>query len=200
MNLSEPVAALEIGTTNTVVAIGESLGGGRIKVAAIDSIASSGVRKSQIVDVSQARYSVESVLKHLADKDDYSIGQAFIAVSGPQIRTKQVVAQVPVNGGVVHDEDIAEVNDRSYETGLPQDCYPIELSNICYKLDDVDSISSPKSMSGRFLSQRSLCIYGSKQRITDAFTAARGAKLEIPENQVMFAGSCAAAADRWSRQ
>ena len=107
MNLSEPVAAFEIGTTNTVVAIGEPLGGGRIKVAAIDSIASSGVRKSQIVDVSQAKFSVESVLKRLADQADYSIGQAYLAVSGPHIRTKIVNAQVPVNGGVVREEDIA---------------------------------------------------------------------------------------------
>jgi cell division protein FtsA len=194
VNLSEPVAAFEIGTTNTVVAIGEPLGGGRIKVAAIDSIASSGVRKSQIVDVSQAKFSVESVLKRLADQADYSIGQAYLAVSGPHIRTKIVNAQVPVNGGVVREEDIAEVNERSYDAGLPQDCYPIELSNICYKLDDIDSILSPKNMSGRLLSQRSLCIYGSTQRIHDAFTAARGAKLEIPEGAVAFAGSCAAAA------
>lgn len=194
MNLSDPVAALEIGTANTVVAIGEPLGGGRIKVAAIDSIASSGVRKSQIVDVSQARFSVESVLKRLADHADYSIGQAYLAVSGPQIRTKLVNAQVPVKDGVVRDEDIAEVNERSYDAGLPQDCYPIELSSICYKLDDIDSISSPKNMSGRFLSQRSLCIYGSAPRIADAFTAAHGAKLEIPEGAVAFAGSCAAAA------
>lgn len=194
MNLSDPVAVLEIGTTNTVVAIGEPLGGGRIKVAAISSIASAGVRKSQIIDVSQARFSVESVLKHLADQFDYSIGQAYLAVSGPQIRTKHVVAQVPVNGGMVHDEDIAEVNERSYDTGLPQDCYPIEISNICYKLDDIDAIISPKNMSGRFLSQRSLCIYGSSLRIADAFTVARGAKLEIPEGAVAFAGSCAAAA------
>ena len=194
MNHSDPVAALEIGTTNTVIAIGEPLGGGRIKVAAMDSIASTGVRKSQIVDVSQARYSVESVLKRLADHADYSIGQAYLAVSGPQIRTKQVVAQVPVNGGMVHDEDISEVNERSYDAGLPKDCHPIEISNICDKLDDIDSITSPKNMSGRFLSQRSLCIYGSSQRIQDAFTAARGAKLEIPDDQVAFAGSCAAAA------
>jgi len=192
LNSSDPIAALEIGTSHTTLAIGEPLGGGRVKVVAVSSIPSSGVRKSQIIDVSQARYSIESVLKKLADQTDYSIGEAYLAVSGPQIRTKPVLGQCPVDGGVVHDEEIAEVDARSYEAGLSPDRYPIELSQICYRLDDVDGIASPKGMNGRLLSLRSICIHGSSQRIADARSAAAGAKLELPE--VAFAGSCAAVA------
>ncbi len=192
MNLSEPIAALEIGTSNTVIAIGEALSGGRVKVAAINSIPSAGVRKSQIVDSAQARYSIESVLKHLSDQSDYSIGQAYLAVSGPQIRTKAVNAQTTVDGGVVHDEDIEFVKSQSYETGLAQDRFPIELSQIGYSLDDVDGIASPKGLNGHLLTLRSLCIHGSLPRINDARAAAHQAKLELPE--VSFAGICAAAA------
>lgn len=192
MNPSDPIAALEIGTTRTVIAIGEPLGGGRVKVAAVSHIPSSGVRKSQVVDVAQARYSIESVLKRLADQSDYSIGQAYLAVSGPQIRTKMVLAQCPVDGGIVRDEELLEIDSRSYETGLSPDRYPIELSQINYRLDDVDRIASPKGMSGRLLSLHSLCIHGSAQRIADARSAARDAKLEFPD--IAFAGTCAAAA------
>ncbi len=192
MSLSEPVAALEIGTTRTVIAIGEPLGGGRIKVSALSAIPSAGVRKSQIVDISQARYSVQSVLRNLADQSDYSIAQAYLAVSGPQIRTKYVNAQASVEGGVVHDEDLQVVDARSEEASLATDRHPIEISHISYSLDDMDNISSPKGMSGRLLTLRSLCIHGSAQRIADARTAAHQAKLELPE--VAFAGTCAAAA------
>lgn len=193
MNLSDPIAALEIGTSRTVVAIGEPLEGGRVRIAAIGAIPSSGVRKSQIIDIAQARYSVESVLKRLADQSDYSIGQAYLIVSGPQIRTKPVIGQCQVDGGVVRDENLAEVDALSYETGLSPDREPIELAQVCYQLDDVDGIASPKGMSGRLLSLRSICIHGSTQRIADARAAARGAKLEIlPET--FFAGTCAAAA------
>ena len=51
MNLSDPIAALEIGTTRTTLAIAESLGPGRISVVAHGDIPSSGVRKSQITDI-----------------------------------------------------------------------------------------------------------------------------------------------------
>lgn len=192
MNLSEPIAALEIGTSRTVIAIGESLSGGRVKVIAINSIPSSGVRKSQIIDIGQAHYSIESVLKSLYDHSDYSIGQAFLAVSGPQIRTSEVKTQVPINGSVT-DEDLDTADAHSYEAGLAQDRYPIELSQICYSLDDIDNIASPKGMSGRLLTLRSLCIHGSAMRISDARTAAHQANLEL-QDDIYFAGTCAAAA------
>ena len=193
MNLSDPIAALEIGTSRTVIAIGEPLEGGRVRVAAVGAIPSSGVRKSQIINIAQARYSVESVLKRIADQSDYSIGQAYLVVSGPQIRTKPVIGQCQVDGGVVRDENLAEVDALSYETGLSPDREPIELAQLCYQLDDVDGIVSPKGMSGRLLTLRSICIHGSTQRIADARSAAHDAKLEIlPETY--FAGTCAAAA------
>ncbi|MGN0847313.1 MAG: cell division protein FtsA [Kiritimatiellia bacterium] len=193
MNLSDPIAALEVGTTHTVIAVGEPLEGGRIRISAHESIPSSGVRKSQIIDVAQARYSIESVLKRLSDQSSYSIGQAYLAVSGPQIRAKAVNGQCQVDGGVVQDENLDEVESRAYETGLPPDREAIELVRICYRLDDIDGITSPKGMSGRLLTLRTICIHGSSQRIADARTAARAAKLELlPETY--FAGTCAAAA------
>ncbi len=193
MNLSDPIAALEIGTSRTVIAIGEPLDGGRIRVAAHESIPSLGVRKSQIIDISQARFSIESVLKRLSEQCNYSIRQASLVVSGPQIRTKPVLGQCSVEGGVVQDENLDEVESRVYETGLSTDREAIELARVCYQLDDVDGIAAPRGMSGRILSLRTICIHGSAQRITDARSAARDAKLDLlPETY--FAGTCAAAA------
>lgn len=198
MNLSEPVAGLEIGTTHTSVAIGEPQGNGHIKVAVIESIPSSGVRKSQIMDLAQARYSVESVLKRLVEQSDYSIGQAFLAVSGPQIRATPKATTRQLERGVVHEDDLSEIENSSYDLNLPADRYPIELSQINYGLDDLDGIQSPKDMSGQLLKLNSLCIHGSKQRVTDARNAARAAKLDITD--VCFAGTCAATAVLTSQQ
>lgn len=193
MNLSDPIAALEIGTSHTVIAIGEPLEGGRIRITAHETIPSTGVRKSQIIDIAQARFSIESVLKKLSEQSKYSIGQAYLVVSGPQIRTEPVTAQCSLEDRKVRDENIEEVEDRIYETVLPPDREAIEFARVCYQLDEVDGISSPKGMSGRLLSLRKICIHGSLQRITDARAAARAAKLELLR-ETYFAGTCAAAA------
>ena len=61
-------AALEIGTTRTVLAIGECESGEKLTVSAIATIPSSGVRKSQITDISQATQSIRGVIKAIERK------------------------------------------------------------------------------------------------------------------------------------
>ena len=191
MNLSDPIAAIEIGTTRTVIAIAEPLAPGRISIIAHGDIPSSGVRKSQITNIGQAGVSIASVLKHLENEYGYSIGRAALAVSGPQIRTKQVVTQWQVDKTVT-DNDITEICNRSYEMGLDDDRILLDLSELGYGLDGMEGIASPKGMSGRLLRLRTLVVHGSKARVDDAKAAAESAKLEISDSY--FAGRCAAEA------
>ena len=190
MSLSAPVAGLEIGTSRTVIAIGETSDDGRLAITALGSIPSSGVRKSQIIEMPQARYSIESVLKKLEEQFGYTIGHACLAVSGPQIRTTTMNTQWQLERGFVHEDDIAEINARAEETNLPPERTQLELYPVAYGLDELDSIVSPKGMNGNLLKLRSLCIHGTTQRINDARSAADAAKLEI--TQPCFAGTCAA--------
>ena len=177
MSLSAPVAGLEIGTSRTVIAIGEGRDDGRLEVAALGSIPSSGVRKSQIIEMTQARYSIESVLKKLEEQFGYAIGHACLAISGPQVRTTLMNTQWQLERGFVHDD-------------LPQERTQLELHPISYGLDELVDIASPKGMNGNLLKLRSMCIHGATQRINDARTAANAAKLEITET--CFSGTCAA--------
>ena len=191
MNLSDPIAALEIGTSRTSIAIAEPLGPGRISIVAHGDIPSSGVRKSQITDIGQASVSVASVLKRVESEHGYSIGRAALAVSGPQIRTEQLVTQWQVDKTVT-DNDLAEIYNRSCDTGLEDDRILLDLSELGYGLDGLDGIASPKGMSGRLLKLRTLVVHGAKARVNDAKTAAATAKLEISD--AYFAGRCAAEA------
>jgi cell division protein FtsA len=191
MNLSDPVAALEIGTSRTAIAIAEPIGPGRISIVAHGDIPSSGVRKSQITDINQAGISVSSVLKRLENDNGYSIGRAAIAVTGPQIRVKQLVTQWQVDKTVT-ENDITEIYNRSCDTGLEEDRVLLDLAELGYGLDGLDGIASPKGMSGKLLKLRTLVVHGSKARIDDARAAATAAKLEISD--AYFAGRCAAEA------
>jgi len=191
MNLSDPIAALEIGTTQTVIAIAEPLGPGRISIVAHGDIPSAGVRKSQITDIGQAGVSVASVLKRMESEFGYSIGRAALAVTGPQIRTKQLVTQWQVDK-TVKENDLTEIYNRSCDTGLEDDRILLDVSELCYGLDGLDGIVSPQGMSGRLLKLKTLVIHGAKARVDDAKSAAASAKLEISD--AYFAGRCAAEA------
>ena len=191
MSSKDPIAALEIGTSNTTLAIGEPEGSGRIRVTALGTIPSTGVRKSQIIDIGQAAHSVDSVLKRIERDFGYSIGQAVLAANGPQVRVKRLVTQWQLIGKTVGDEDLREIYNRSLETGFdPDERTLLDESEIGYGLDNLEDIPAPKGMAGHVLKRRSLCIHGDTRRISDARTAAQNAKLEVTD--VYFAGTCAA--------
>ena len=111
-------AALEIGTTRTVLAIGEAETGGRLKVTCHAEIPSTGVRKSQILDINQAVQSIRSVLREtekiqLAAGSSITIGNAFLVVSGQHIKADPFQGTAQVEGGKVGNDDIAEVFQAS---------------------------------------------------------------------------------------
>lgn len=190
-------AALEIGTTRTVLAIGEAETGGRLKATCHAEIPSTGVRKSQILDIHQATESIRSVLRETeknqrAAGSSITLGNAFLVVSGQHIKADPFQGVIQIAGNKVGDEDIAEVAQASRKMTLARDRELLDIVDQAYGLDALGGISAPKGMSGRILKLDTLQIHADQNRIDDARTAAGGAHLEIREP--LFAATCAAEA------
>lgn len=190
-------AALEIGTTRTLLAIGESDVGGRLKVTSHASIPSSGVRKSQILDIAQVTQSIRAVL-HQAEKDQsekgntITIGNAFLVISGQHIKAEAFTGTTAINGARVGDAEIEEVLQASRSLALPRDRELIDIVDQAYEVDSLGGVSTPKGMAGRILKLHALHIHADANRIRDAHTAADAAKLELRDP--VFAATCAAEA------
>lgn len=188
-------AALEIGTTRTVLAIGESENGGRLKVTSFAEIPSTGIRKSQILDINQATQSIRSVLQQIERKQDeagakITVGNAFLVVSGQHIKADSFSGLAQVANSRVGDEEINEVRRAAQAMTLPKDREPLDIIEQDYVLDNLGGITTPKGMSGRVLRLNTLHIHADSNRIQDARTAADAAHLEIREP--LFATTCAA--------
>ncbi len=188
-------AALEIGTTRTVLAIAEAETGGRLKVISHAEIPSSGIRKSQIVDINHVTKSISSVLRaneknQLAAGNSVTIGNAFLVVSGQHIKADPFQGAVQVSGAKVGNDDINEVARASRQMALPRDRELLDIIDQAYGLDARGGIHAPKGMSGRILKLDTLQIHADTNRINDARTAANAAHLEIREP--LFAATCAA--------
>lgn len=193
--MSSIYAALEIGTTRTVLAVGEKEPSGRLKVTCHAEIPSTGVRKSQILDIPQATQSIRSVLHEIERKQEASgakitIGNAFLAVSGQHVKADPFSAPVQVENARVNDEAINAVVRAAHTMTLPSDRELLDIVDQDYVVDGLSGIASPKGMSGRVLSLNTLQIHADRNRIQNARTAADAAKLEIREP--LFAATCAA--------
>ena len=193
--MSNIYAALEIGTTRTVLALGETTAGGRMKITCIAEIPSTGVRKSQILDLPQATQSIRSVLHEIERKQDESgskvtIGNAFLAVSGQHIKADPFVGTAQVDEGRVGNDEIEEVMRSAHSMTLAKDREPLDIIYQDYMLDNLGGISDPAGMSGRVLKLNTLQIHADHNRIQNARTAAEAAHLEIRDP--LYSVTCAA--------
>ncbi len=193
--MSNIYAALEIGTTRTVLAVGESEASGRLKVTCHAEIPSTGVRKSQILDIPQATQSIRSCLHEIERKQAASgakitIGNAFLVVSGQHVKADPYTSQVQVENARVSDDAINAILRETHTAKLPNDRELLDIVDQDYVVDGLGGITSPKGMSGRMLGLNTLQIHADRNRIQNARTAADAAKLEIREP--LFATTCAA--------
>ena len=194
--MSDIYAALEIGTTRTLLAIGEAGTSGRIKLTCHASIPSTGVRKSKILDIKQATQAIKGVLYAIEKKQseagsDITIGNAYLVVSGQHIKADPFTGSIQIDGRVT-DNDINDLAEQAHNMTLPKDRELLDIIDQDYNLDNFGGISTPKGMAGRVLKLNTLHIHAERNRIEDARTAANGARLEIREP--LFAATCAAEA------
>ena len=188
-------AALEIGTTRTVLAIGEVDANGRLRIISHAEIPSTGVRKSQILDIRQATQSIRSVLQQTerrleASGDSITLGNAFLVVSGQSIRADPFAASTQVEGAKVGSDAIDAVQRDAHAMTLPRDRELLDVIDQDYMLDRLGGIAAPRGMAGRVLSLNTLQIHADRNRNQDARTAAEAAHLEIRDP--LYAVTCAA--------
>ena len=193
--MSDLYAALEIGTTRTVLAVGETDGAGRLKITSHAEIPSIGIRKSQILDINQATQSIRSVLQKTEKAQSeqgskVTIGNVLLVVSGQHIKASPFLGSAQVGGSRVGAEDLNAVLNSARTLTLPKDRELLDIVDQDFILDGRGGISAPQGMAGSVLKLNTLQIHADRNRIQDARTAADAAHLEIREP--LFAVTCAA--------
>ena len=188
-------AALEIGTSNTVLAIGESENGGELRISTLAEIPSTGIRKSKIVNVNMATQSIRSVLRQIESKQaengaTITVGNAFLLVSGQHVDTTPRTGNTALGGARVTDDDVSAVIDDADDMDLPNTRELLDIVHQDYMIDTNGGIQSPVGMTGGVLSLNALHIHADRNSVQDARTAAESAHLEIREP--LFATTCAA--------
>lgn len=193
--MSSLYAALEIGTTRTILAIAEGEAGKRLKISSYAEIPSSGVRKSQILSIPDATQSIRSVLREIEKKQldqgsKVTIANAFLVVSGQHVLATHAEGQALVESGRVGPNEMNEAARIAREIPIPKGRELLDIIDQDYVLDSRGGLADPKGMSGNVLKLNTLQIHADSHRIQDAKSAAEGARLEISEP--VFGVTCAA--------
>lgn len=186
-----PIAALEIGTTRTVVLVGELGEDDQVSIVGSGFCPTTGVRKGEIVNIENVRYSVAEAVKRAEKSAEASIHDVFVGVSGAHLGTLKNRGMVPVRGHnrIVSREDIDEAIEVAGHANLPES--QELLHTVCrdFSLDDQSGIVEPEGMRGAQLAVDVLIIHGERNRLANAANVARGLSLKVCDTA--FSGLCA---------
>ena len=189
-----PIAALEIGTSRTVICVGEADESGRMRITGVGSYPSTGVRKGQITDLSQAKVGVESAAKQAEKQADVSIWQVLLAISGGHVQAavNTGMATIRSSDRVVSKEDIDEVVENAQTVQIDADRQVLHTITQSFMVDDQPGIVKPEGMRCKVLTLNVMAVHGVKNRIDNAVSVSKSAQLEVTD--VAFSGICAALA------
>ena len=189
-----PIAALEIGTSRTVVCVGEASENGRMKITGIGNYPTTGVRKGQVIDLSQAKVGIEAAAADAEKMSGVDVWQVLMTFSGGHVQATVNHGQIPIRSSdrVVTREDVEEVTAIANEMPLETDRQVLHTIRQTYTLDDQPGIVTPQGMRCNMLSFNTLVVHGHKNRIENVVNVAKNARLDVTD--VTFSGVCAALA------
>lgn len=195
-----PIAALDIGTTNTVALIGELDENQNLTITGRGIYPSTGMRKGQIIDIEQAKVGINRVVEKAADESQVDIGSLLLSVGGGSIQGVSNHGTVPVrsSGQIVGREDIDEAREIARTVNLPSDCEVIHQINQNFTLDDVQGIMKPLGLHGSRLTLNMLTIHGLRTQIETLRQLVRSVELNV--SSMAFSGLCSALAMLTSEQ
>lgn len=178
------LAALEIGSSRTVLLVGEPDENGRMRVIGKGCVDSSGVSKGRIVNLEYASQCVSKVVSKVVEEKKFDIGRVILAAGGGFISSLQNQGMMHVSSRdrIVTQEDVAEVNELAGNITLPSPT-AARMHTIPkkYFLDEQSGIVRPEGLKGSRLGLGMLIICTEKGPIENLECAAKAASLDVED-------------------
>jgi len=134
-----------------------------LRVVGVSSVASRGIRKSQIVDIEDAIEAVTESVESAERMAGLSIKDVSISVSGIHIESQNSKGLVAVQdqGGEITSEDVARVVEAAKAVPLPTAREILHVIPRFFLVDNQEGIKDPVGMSGVRLEAEAHLITGS---------------------------------------
>ncbi len=164
------VAAVDLGTTKVVIAVGRRVEKNKVEIIDIREHESKGVVKGDLRNIEQAHSAIIEVKKQIEEELDIEIKDVFIGISGQHIKcmsTSGYVFVSNIEGGYseVTQKDVQRLTEDMYRSSMPAGQTIITVLPQTYKLDNENDITEPIGMEGRRLEAQFNIIVGENAAI-----------------------------------
>ena len=184
--------AVDLGSSNVVVAVGEKAAEGQMEVASIVSKPVEGVNAGKIENIELVSRAIREDMSEAEEQLGIRITEAYAGISGDFVRcarhTDHVFVYDPQNG--VNQKDVDALFDRMRNVQAPDDETIMERVPQNYVVDDNQEVKNPVGSFGKKLSSTFnfiLCLRTPMQRLDMALKRLGIKMLGVTSNAIATA-------------
>mgnify|MGYP000611372927 FL=1 len=184
--------AVDLGSSNVVVAVGEKAAEGQMEVASIVSKPVEGVNAGKIENIELVSRAIREAMSEAEEQLGIRITEAYAGISGDFVRcarhTDHVFVYDPQNG--VNQKDVDALFDRMRNVQAPDDETIMERVPQNYVVDDNQEVKNPVGSFGKKLSSTFnfiLCLKTPMQRLDMALKRLGIKMLGVTSNAIATA-------------
>jgi len=186
---SKVITALDVGSSKIAALVGEataSHGGGQgneFNVIGVGIVPSRGVKRGQIINVSEATAAIREALDGAERSSTLKINNVIIGVSGNHIASQNSQGAVAIGRGEqgVSLPDINHSLESAQAISIPNNREIIHVIPRHFKVDDQDGVRNPIGMLGFRLEVQAHVVTGATTSIQNLLKCANGAQVEVGE-------------------
>lgn len=144
------IVGLDVGTTKTVILVGEINDQGNLSIIGVGEQQTQGVRKGSITDLEAVTKCINLALEKAQQMSGFQVQDVYLAVSGSHlssVNNKGVIA-ITNKSREVSLEDVDRVLQAAKVVAFPQDRKIIHIHPRQYLIDGNDGIVDPVGMAG----------------------------------------------------
>ena len=184
--------AVDLGSSNVVVAVGEKAAEGQMEVASIVSKPVEGVNAGKLENIELVSRAIREAMSEAEEQLGIRITEAYAGISGDFVRcarhTDHVFVYDPQNG--VNQKDVDALFDRMRNVQAPDDETIMERVPQNYVVDDNQEVKNPVGSFGKKLSSTFnfiLCLRTPMQRLDMALKRLGIKMLGVTSNAIATA-------------
>ena len=183
-----PIAAVEIGTSRTIVMIGEESAHGQTNIVGLGEAPTSGMCKGDLTSLPEVQKSLRAALDDAMKYIDAKITNIVLGISNPSITAvgHDSVINFRESDHVVGTDDLEEVNELAGAFTLPTGCDLMHSFPLRYSLNDQHGIANPLGMRGARLTLKTLALLVAHDRVDNLLQAPASLGLNVDE--AVFSG------------
>jgi len=141
---------LDVGTTKICVMAGMKTQKG-VKIMAVGSSASRGLKKGIVVDMEETTASIRKALEEAEDRGKIKIESAYVGIAGGHIKSFNGYGVMDIREREIKGEDISRLIDMATATYVPVDREILQIMPLGFSIDGTNGIINPLGRKGRRL-------------------------------------------------